>query len=67
MRKIVFNKKKILSQKELLKRKEKFHQELAKLPFKEKVKILSQLQKIAKEVKKLRPKLKKQNGNGYQL
>lgn len=52
MRKIVFNKKKILSQKELFKEKERFHKEMARLPFEEKIKILSRLQKIAKAIKK---------------
>ena len=44
--------KKILSQKELFKEKERFHKEMARLPFEEKIKILFRLQKIAKAIKK---------------
>lgn len=53
MKKIVVSKKRILSERELFKAKEKFHKNLAKLPFEEKLKILTQLQKIAKEIRKI--------------
>jgi len=51
MTKIAFNKK-VLSQRELFREKEKFHREMAKLPFEEKIKVLFKLQKIAKAIKK---------------
>ena len=42
----------ILTRKELFKRKEEFHKEQANLPFEEKIRILVQLQKMAKNIKK---------------
>ena len=51
MRKIVFNKKKILSQKELFKEKERFHKEMARLPFEEKIKYYSGFKKLLKRLK----------------
>jgi len=49
---IVIEKGKVISRKQLFKDKEKFHNEQAKLPFEEKIKILINLQKIAASIKK---------------
>lgn len=44
----------IITRRDLFKKKEEFHREQAKLPFEEKIKIFVQLQKIAKNVSKLK-------------
>ena len=54
MKKIIFDKKKVLTEKKLFKEKDKFHKEMAKLPFEKKIKILFRLQKIAKVIKKIK-------------
>ena len=50
--KIIMKDNKIITRRELFKRKERFHKELAKLPFEEKIKILVRLQKIAYDIRK---------------
>jgi|YelNatPaOPRAMG01_1025707.scaffolds.fasta_scaffold34764_5 hypothetical protein len=50
-KKIIFDKDKILTREEIFEGKERFHQEQAKLPFEEKIKILVKLQKIARSIK----------------
>jgi len=42
--------------KDLFKAKESFHRELAKMPFEEKIRILTHLQKIASNIRKVSPK-----------
>ncbi|MGB9877369.1 MAG: hypothetical protein ACPLPS_06335 [bacterium] len=49
--KIILDKDKILTREEIFKGKERFHKEQAKLPFEEKIKILVELQKIARNIK----------------
>jgi hypothetical protein len=49
--KIIFDKDKILTREEIFEGKERFHKEQAKLPFEEKIKILVELQKIARSIK----------------
>lgn len=44
--------RKILKKEDIYRQKEIFHREQAKLPFEEKIKILIQLQKIAKNIKR---------------
>ncbi len=39
--------RKIFTKKEILEKQEKFHKQLAKLPFEEKIKMLVELQKLA--------------------
>jgi len=50
--KIVMGDNRIITRKELFKRKEIFHKELAKIPFEEKIKMLIYLQKIVHNIKK---------------
>ncbi len=50
--KIVMGDNRIITRKELFKRKEIFHKELAKIPFEEKIKILIYLQKIVNNIQK---------------
>lgn len=47
----VVNKNRVISRKDLFSAKKKFHNEEAKLPFKEKIKILVKLQEISSCVK----------------
>ncbi len=47
-KKIIWRGNKIITRKYLFEQKEKFHRAQAKLPFEEKIKILFQLQEIAK-------------------
>jgi hypothetical protein len=54
--KIVLQDGKVMTRKELFARKEKFHKQQAKLPFREKIQILIQLQKIARAIKPGAPK-----------
>ena len=49
--KIIIKNDRIITRKELFKRKEKFHKEQAKLPFEEKIQILIKLQEIASWIK----------------
>lgn len=51
-RKIELRKGKIVTMDELFKAKEKFHRELARLPFEEKIKILMNMRRIV-ELKKM--------------
>ena len=50
-KKIIISENRAITRKELFERKEQFHQEQAKLPFEEKIKILINLQKIASGIK----------------
>ena len=50
--KIVMGDNRIITRMELFKKKELFHKELAKIPFKEKIKILISLQKIVNTIQK---------------
>ncbi len=50
--KIVMGDNRIITRKELFKRKEIFHKELAKMPFEEKIKMLICLQKIVNSIQK---------------
>lgn len=49
--KIIIDKNKIITRKELFEDKARFHKEQARLPFEEKIRILVELQKIASKVK----------------
>ena len=48
---IVTRNNRIITRRELFKEKEVFHKEQAKLPFREKIKILIQLQRIATSIR----------------
>jgi hypothetical protein len=50
--KIVTRGNRIITRKELFAKKEDFHREQAKLPFEEKIKILTRLQEIANSIHK---------------
>jgi len=54
--KIILHDGRIMTRKELFASKEKFHKQQAKLPFREKIRILIQLQKIAHAIKPGAPK-----------
>jgi len=51
---ILIRKNKIITREKLFKNKANFHKKQAKLSFKQKIKILIELQKIAKQIKKNR-------------
>ena len=48
--KIITKGNRIITRRELFEKKEEFHREQAKLPFEEKIKILTRLQKIANTI-----------------
>jgi len=50
--KILMNGNRIITRKDLFGKKEGFHREQAKLPFEEKIKILTRLQEIANSIHK---------------
>ena len=50
--KILMNGNRIITRKDLFGKKEDFHREQAKLPFEEKIKILTRLQEIANSIHK---------------
>jgi len=52
--KIVMKGNRIITRKDLFRKKELFHKELAKMPFEEKMKILIHLQKIANSIQTLK-------------
>lgn len=52
--KIVTKNNKIITRRQLFKKKKEFHREQAKLPFEEKIEILLNLQKIVNSIKKHR-------------
>ncbi len=52
--KIIMKGNRIMTRRQLFEKKEEFHREQAKLPFEEKIKILTQLQKIASSIENLR-------------
>jgi len=50
-KKIIINKNKIITREELFERKQQFHNEQAKLPFEDKIRILVKMQEITKNIK----------------
>lgn len=54
--KIIMKNGKVVTRRDLFKKKEDFHKEQAKLPFEEKIKILVNLQKIANSIKRSKEK-----------
>lgn len=50
-KKIIINKNEIITREELFERKQQFHNEQAKLPFEDKIKILVKMQEITKNIK----------------
>jgi len=60
--KIIMNGNRVITRRDLFKKKEEFHREQAKLPFEEKIKILVQLQEIANNIQKSVKSLRGKDG-----